>query len=336
MRKIRIGRHFVPLWLAASLLVSGIGLGALAYHVWNILTIPLEVMEPLEALSYPPKLSLFPGETRVFNVTVQNHASVNYSVVLSFALDNTTYQNNYVAFDEETHVVFPGVQNVTTWLSVESYAPAFNVSLTIQLKRVEDTRFFDEFSSATPDSRWNIVDPDGGSSFDLTARSGWLRMTTTSPPGRDLIGSVVNAPRIMLTGICGDFAIETRVMAIMDENDEGAGILVWKDPSSYLRFERMSRTIGNPVEQQILFAVEGGDWTYLTLSTDLNPTYLRLVRAGNLFSGYYSSDGDYWHHVGDLTFIVNDPVDVGLDLINVYHDGVLSADFDYFRLSTEG
>ncbi|MEJ2363205.1 MAG: hypothetical protein P8017_00755, partial [Deltaproteobacteria bacterium] len=86
----------------------------------------------------------------------------------------------------------------------------------------------------------------------LEANLGWLRITTTSPPGRDLIGSVTNAPRIMMSGVKGDFVIETKINSTMANNDEGAGILIWRDSNSFIRLDRMSRTIGHPVEQQIL------------------------------------------------------------------------------------
>lgn len=142
----------------------------------------------------------------------------------------------------------------------------------------------------------------------------------------------MNAPRVMLSEVRGDFMVETKISATMDENDEGAGILVWGDASHCLRLDRMSRTIGNPVEQQILFAVDGGAWTYVTLPTSLEPTYLRLVRDGDQFSAYYTANGATWVHVEDLMLSVPEPIAVGLDIINVYHEGTFFADFDYFKL----
>lgn len=334
MKALKIGQYIIPLWLVAVLLVSATG-GVVGYYIWKTLTMQLEVKEPLEILAYPSQLSLYPGETKEFDVTIRNHASLNYSAVLDFSLNNATYQTSYVTFSDEIYTIIPGSQNITAWLTVKSSAAPINATLTINFQRVEGLSFFDDFNSITLKSEWNIVDLDGGSTFGLTAHSGWLRITTTSPPWRDLKGSSSNAPRIMLFGISGNFTVETKVMATTDENDEGAGILVWKNSHTYLRLDRMSRTIGNPVEQQILFAIEGGDWTKVTLTSNVNPTYLRLIRSGDLFSAYYSSDGINWHHVGDLTFPIEDPVEVGLDIINVYHDGTFYADFDYFRLLVE-
>jgi hypothetical protein len=134
MRTITIGKHTIPVWLIAIVLISTVG-GTLGYYVWRTLTIPVEVKEPIEILQYPSSLSLFPGEAREFNVTVNNHASVNYSVTLDFSLDNTTYQDNYVMFSDEIYTAMPGKQNLTAWLMVKSYAPPANASLTIDFKR---------------------------------------------------------------------------------------------------------------------------------------------------------------------------------------------------------
>jgi len=131
---IQIGEHVIPLWLITTLLISGIG-GISAYYVWKTLTIPFEVKEPLEIMSYPSELSLFPGETKEFNITIHNCASINYSVTLDFQLDNTTYQDNYATFSDEIYTVIPGQQNLTAWVMVELYAPHTNASLTIDFKR---------------------------------------------------------------------------------------------------------------------------------------------------------------------------------------------------------
>lgn len=136
MRDIKIGNHIIPLWLIAIILISGIGAGVLASYVWKTLIIPLEVKEPIEILYYPSELSLFPGETEEFNITVQNHASINYSVILDFYLSNTTYQENYVTFSNEIYVVTSGQQNLPSWLKIESNAPPSNTSLKVELTRL--------------------------------------------------------------------------------------------------------------------------------------------------------------------------------------------------------
>ena len=155
MRKVKVGKYFVPLWLIVVVLISGIG--ASTYYVWQTLNIQVEVKEPLEIVSYPSQLSLYPGETREFNVTVRNHASVNYTVFFDFSLDNETYQDNYVTFSNEIYIVKPGQQDLTAWLSVVSNAPPTNASLTVDFKRIGEnaTVFFDDFDDGIADV-WTV------------------------------------------------------------------------------------------------------------------------------------------------------------------------------------
>jgi len=134
MKSIKIGKYAVPLWLIAGILISGIG-GTLGYYVWKTLTVQVEVKEPIEVLQYPSSLSLYPGETKEFNVTVDNHASINYSVVLDFQLGNTTYQDIYTTFSNEIYAIVSGQQNLTAWIQVRADAPAMNTSLTISFAR---------------------------------------------------------------------------------------------------------------------------------------------------------------------------------------------------------
>lgn len=140
MRKIKIGNYFIPLWIIVVLLISGVGVSA--FYVWQTLTVQLQVKEPLEILSYPSQLSLYPGETKEFNVTIENHASVNYSVTLDFHLSNLTYQADYVNFNDTVYTIVPGQQNITAWFSVKSDAPSTSDTLSISFERIESAAFY--------------------------------------------------------------------------------------------------------------------------------------------------------------------------------------------------
>ncbi|MFZ7133682.1 MAG: hypothetical protein ACOWWR_15145, partial [Eubacteriales bacterium] len=132
-------------WIFSILLVSIIASGVIANHVIQTLTIKVDIGEPLEVLSFPTELNLYPNEREEFNVTLVNHASANYSVALTCSLSETTYQENYVTFSDETFVVVSGEQNLTAWLEVDSYAPPLNASLVVDVQRIAG----DEFNSKT-------------------------------------------------------------------------------------------------------------------------------------------------------------------------------------------
>jgi hypothetical protein len=71
-------------------------------------------------------------------VTIRNNASVNYSISLICSTDNRTYQEEFVTFDDMNYDVVPRQQQLTVWLEVKSNASPTIITLTIDLKRMEE------------------------------------------------------------------------------------------------------------------------------------------------------------------------------------------------------
>ena len=280
MREIRFGKYAVPLWLIVVLLVSGVG--ASAYYAWQTLTLQLEVKEPLEIISYPSELSLYPGERIDFNVTVRNHASVNYSVVLDFSLDNATYQKIYVTFSEETYTVIPGRQNLTAWLEVESYAPPINASLTIGIKRIGEgsTIFSDDFNDGIADGwtehlgTWNVINGE----YFVT------------------VGLVENGISTVNGLTLTDCIIEVTLRFSDTEVGYRAGIIFrYIDNEHYYSFE-----IGNEYDEIDIIKYSSKNPEYGESRTFIQPSYgnssiiinanieytLRIEVHGNMFTAY--------------------------------------------------
>ena len=141
MQAMRITYHSNSIKLIAVLLVVATCGVVLAYYGWQTVTIPIQIKEPVEALSYPSQLSLYPGETLDFNVTIKNDAPINYSVALEYYLSNVTYQSKYVTFDNEVYTVYPGQQNLATWLKVETDAIPMSDTLTVQIVRLANAQY---------------------------------------------------------------------------------------------------------------------------------------------------------------------------------------------------
>jgi len=281
LREIRIGKYAVPLWLIVVLLVSGIG--ASAYYTWQTLTIQLEVKEPLEILSYPSELSLYPGETKEFNVTIENRASVNYSVVLDFSLDNITYQDNYITFSNEIYTVIPGQQNLTAWLKVESHAPPLNASLTIDFMRTTkegEALFFDDFNDGTADGwtehlgTWNVINDE----YFVT------------------VGLVENGISTVNGLTLTDCIIEVTLRFSDTEVGYRAGIIFrYVDNEHYYSFE-----IGNEYDEIDIIKYSSKNPEYGESRTFIQPSYgnssiiidanvdytLRIEVHGNMFTAY--------------------------------------------------
>jgi hypothetical protein len=117
---------------AAILLAS---IGAVGGYTVQPESVSLEVREPLEVLPSNFGLSLFPGETLQFNVTVENHASVSYNASLIFMLNDTSYQDKFVSFSNYIYMIEPGAQTLDAWISVSGTAPAVELELTVNITR---------------------------------------------------------------------------------------------------------------------------------------------------------------------------------------------------------
>jgi hypothetical protein len=120
--------------IAVFLIIVTCGV-AIAVYAWQTITIPIGIKEPIEVLSYPSQLSLYPGQTLWFNVTIYNQAPVTYVVALVFHMGNATYQSEYVIFDSENYTVTPGIQNLTTALYVALNATPASDTLSVEIVR---------------------------------------------------------------------------------------------------------------------------------------------------------------------------------------------------------
>jgi hypothetical protein len=136
MRFLKVGKHSIRAWLILIILGSMFGAAVVAYDLSNLFNISLQVNEPITLVNYPSQFSLYPGEVANFNVTVMNHASVNYSTILSFGLNDSAYQASYVSFSDTVYNVSPGQQTLVAWLKVANDAPQANLLVSVDVVRI--------------------------------------------------------------------------------------------------------------------------------------------------------------------------------------------------------
>lgn len=229
---------------------------------------------------------------------------------------------------------------VTLSVKVVLIAVLLLAAFSIQVSRAQSS-FIDNFDSPTLGTEWHIIDDAGGSTFDLSANPGWLRINTTAPPSRDLrmdpAISNTMAPRIMMSGVSDDFTIETKIMCTLSNVDQGAGILVWYNNTQFV-------WLGAADSYQLLPTIHFGITSGISSiggHNAPNPIYLRLTRNGTLFTAYFSSDGAKWTFYHSLHWdyyipqLSPRPVDVGLYVkdTNYNNSGSFWADFDYFNMT---
>jgi tetratricopeptide (TPR) repeat protein len=126
--------------------------------------------------------------------------------------------------------------------------------------------------------------------------------------GRDLQHLNLSAPRL-LRSVSEGLALETTCVAVSAEKPAIGGLLLWKDSRNYLRLDRGTR---GPHEISFSGCVADRD---LIIGRGRLPTervILRLERVGSRVNALCSADGQNWFTVGQVTFAVDDPLEIGV------------------------
>ncbi|UCC76049.1 MAG: hypothetical protein JSW37_11095, partial [Anaerolineales bacterium] len=156
--------------------------------------------------------------------------------------------------------------------------------------------FSDDFSEAALDPSWRWVNEDP-QQWSLSDHPGYLRVAVHSGPVGEKNLLLWNPPP-------GDLTIETRVEFRPTRNYQIAGVVLFEDAWNYLLLGRAYCDSPPPTcaGNAIYFdRVEGGDLVggaFTTATTEQGEAYLRVVREGTTYSGYYSGDGNQWVLIG--------------------------------------
>jgi hypothetical protein len=134
MRSIRIGSYDVSIIV---FVVLGVLLGTAvgATYMWATRTVNVSVEESLTVTNFPSTFHTHPGQNQTLDITIENIASVTYTVTLAFTLNDTTYQTQYVTCSSNTYTIGPGTNQITAWMIIDQQAPPANVQLTVQFHR---------------------------------------------------------------------------------------------------------------------------------------------------------------------------------------------------------
>jgi regulation of enolase protein 1 (concanavalin A-like superfamily) len=174
-----------------------------------------------------------------------------------------------------------------------------------------------------------VFDPSGDCEVSLDLERNRLKITV---PGTPHVLSAedptlpMNAPRVVRR-IRGDFTAEVHVLGRLEpgwskttyyDPYHGAGLIVWQDPSNYLRLERAVGYIRGRSHPYLNFELREGGRLAMShgITTEDRPLFLKLGRQGPEFSAWCSRDGRRWVQVDRVEATLNERVEVGVVAVN--------------------
>ncbi len=151
----------------------------------------------------------------------------------------------------------------------------------------------------------------------------------------------MNAPRVVRS-VRGDFTASVRVLGRLEPGRSrtthydpyhGAGLIVWQDPSNYLRLERAVEFIEGRDHPYVNYELREGGLLAVSRGITIadGPLSLKLRRQGQAFSAWYSHDGRRWIKLGRVDATFTDRAEVGVVAINSSQES-LSAELEMLSI----
>ncbi len=193
----------------------------------------------------------------------------------------------------------------------------------------------DDFNDGVVDADWQWMDRDTSSGTSRSESGGEL---TIDASGADVWTGDDEFATLFLDDINGDFDFKLKIT--QQERRDGwgkTGIMVRNDMTQPGASTGYSMVAITP-DHGYTFQWDGNDNGYLDTSTITNwaspPTWVRLTKIGDVFTGYYGSDGISWTEIESRTRgSANVVQDVGI-FVTSHNDGSFSeCKFDEMELS---
>jgi PKD repeat protein len=201
--------------------------------------------------------------------------------------------------------------------------------------------FDDEFDGSALDGcRWDRIHNWDGD--NLAVADGKLTITTfdadiDGPNNRAIQNLIMQAPP------AGDWTVETKVTAPLNDTWQLAGFMLYEDDDHYVKYDVVAdNEAADPRARRTELRYEDGG--PLTGPVDVGPDeappasptdtwYLRLTKTGDTYTGAIRVEDGTWHRTpGSVTVALDDPA-LGLMAIGPDQDGEpIDVSFDYIKV----
>ncbi|GIO13184.1 hypothetical protein J19TS2_27390 [Cohnella xylanilytica] len=182
----------------------------------------------------------------------------------------------------------------------------------------------DEFDSGALNDQWHWI-RENPNKWSLDARPGYMRIVAENG---DIANGTASAKNILLTGAPdGDWTLETKLDGKPTSAWSQGGLIVYVNDDTYIRMTRLYGT-GNQFQFD---AKNKGERVHEETADTIGSStaYLRIVKSGNTYSGYYSADGVAYAQVGTTRTLDFAAPKIGL---TACAGTGLTASFDYFHI----
>jgi alpha-L-fucosidase 2 len=287
------------------------------------------------------------------------------SVKIDFVLADTTLSSLTVngrqlsGFSPDMYkynMLIPDGMKLTPWVAANAKDPDANVAITQDSEMSEQatitvtngtgksiyTIIFnhpsgvnDDFNTDTLGSQWSWVREDP-TNWNLTSNPGSMMI---SPRVGDVYGQTNTANNILLQNASGDFTIETKATYSIKPHVsyQQGGLVVYQDDNNYVKVGW--EATGSTSSSIQLLKESGGSTTSVSIanpSISNNIIWYRIVKNGDNYTAYYSTDGTNFTSVGSVSNTLGN-TKVGLYAINGSGTSTdLNILFDYFHIQNLG
>lgn len=187
-----------------------------------------------------------------------------------------------------------------------------------------DDSWKDDFNSSTLDPAWSWLKEDSAH-WSLVTNPGFLRITTQN--GGMLSGGYHNL--LVTAPTTTDYQITTKATISPTENYQGVSIVVYGDDVNYVRVGRRYGSLGDEINLRQY--IDGSMTVNLSIPETATTVNLRIVKEGDGYSGYYSTDGNSYIYIGQTTAVITNPK-VGIISENGPSTTEIPSDYDFFLI----
>ena len=214
--------------------------------------------------------------------------------------------------------------------TLEAYYP-----LDEEPSEVLTLEFSDNFDDNSMSSDWSTYDCDDTSGTSFTETNQQMEIDAD---GADTWDPYDDYGVVYLANaITGDFDVRVKVVSQENTGDWAkAGLMVKNDMTSdgsSLGYVVTNTTPSNGWQMMWDNDSDGKLEANHNTGTMSYPSWVRIVRKGNSFSGYYSTDGTNWNLLGtESPSSPNDTVDIGMYVCSTSNGTLSLSKFDDFKL----